>query len=160
MAIMKKYQYIFATLLLAPVVSFANVCDLAWDADNIVRLTNAYAGGQRLPLNDRDKHSLDEVTLSQVRAFSVAKERISGVVGLSPKLLICSSKEPNAFAISTENGDVVGVTIGMLKLVDGDQDMAAEIVGHEIAHHVNHHMSSSATSDSLLNILGLELIRK
>lgn len=136
--------------------ALAGVCDTTWDGDKI---TSAIAGRPnhlRVPLRDQQQR-INEVTVGQVAAFSEAKDKMSRLAGLNPKFVICDSAAPNAFAMKTSNGDVVGVTIGMMRLVDGDRDMAAAVIGHEVAHHTHNHGEAGAARDQLLGIAGLLL---
>ena len=88
-------------------------------------------------------------------AFFDAKEAISRQAGRSPSFLICESSSPNAFATNGQNGDIVGVTVGMMKLVNGDRDMAAAVIGHELGHHIKDHMSAGQSREEVLGLFGL-----
>lgn len=138
----------------APLVASAGVCDTAWDADKIVSATGGRPSFLRIPLKDKSQGA-NEVTLGQVRAFHEAKERISRAAGMSPIFLICGDSAPNAFAAPTPKGEVVGVTLGMLRMVDGDPDMAAAVIGHEFAHHVKRHSAASQSRDAVIGLIGL-----
>lgn len=95
-----------------------------------------------------------QLTARQVLAFVEAKDVIARQIGRSAKLLVCSDEMPNAFATRGKDGDVMGVTVGMLKLLDGDRDAAAMIVGHEFAHHHKSHMEAGRGRDAVIGLLG------
>jgi TPR repeat protein/Zn-dependent protease with chaperone function len=141
--------------LLAPSASLAGVCDLTWDGDAMAQKFRGRSGLMSIRLQDKNQQAVDQVSLQQVLAFQGAKERISRSAGISPKFIICSDKEPNAFAMPTQNGAVVGVTVGMLKLVDGNHDQAGYILGHEIAHHTLNHSQSAQARDAVIGLIGL-----
>ena len=141
-------------LLCAPLVAEASVCETVWDGEKIVASLSGLPSNLRIPLKDKNQNS-KEVTLAQVRAFHDAKNRISRVVGLSPAFILCGDSSPNAFAGPGPNGPVVGVTLGMLRLADGDADMAAAVIGHEFAHHVKQHGSASQTRNAVIGMIGL-----
>jgi TPR repeat protein/Zn-dependent protease with chaperone function len=150
---MKRLLFLI-TLGCAPLIANAGVCDTAWDADKIVNALSGRPSYLKIPLKDQNQGT-NEVTLAQVRAFHEAKEKIARVAGMSPNFIICGDREPNAFASPGSKGEVVGVTLGMLRLVDGDPDMAAAVIGHEIAHHVKRHGAASESRDAVIGLIGL-----
>ncbi len=149
-----KLYLVAAVLTVAPCIASAGVCDTAWEADRIVSTLSGRPSYLKIPLKDKNQNT-NEVTLAQVRAFHDAKEKIARVVGMSPTFIICGDRDPNAFASSGSKGDMVGVTLGMLRLVDGDPDMAAAIIGHEFAHHVKQHGAADQSRNAVLGIIGL-----
>lgn len=155
---MKKHS---AAILISAVVlggasciASAGVCDTAWDADKIVNTLSGRPSYLKIPLKDKNQNT-NEVTLAQVRAFHDAKEKIARAAGMSPTFIICGDRDPNAFASSGSKGEVVGVTLGMLRLADGDPDMAAAVIGHEFAHHVKRHGAASQSRDAVIGLIGL-----
>lgn len=151
---MIKRIFIAFALSCAPLVSSADVCATSWDADKIISETGGHSSYFRIPLKDKNQAS-NEVTLGQVRAFHEAKERISRASGISPIFLICDDSAPNAFAAPTPKGAVVAITLGMLRMVDGDSDMAAAVIGHEFAHHVKGHGAASKIRNTAIGLVGL-----
>lgn len=149
-----KRLLITAALICTPCIGSAGVCDVAWNADEIVSSFSDRPLYLKIPLRNNSQ-SVEEVTLAQIRAFHDAKEKIARVAGISPKFIICGDLDPNAFASSGSNGEVVGVTIGMLRLADGEPDMAAAIIGHEFAHHVKQHGAAGQSRDAVIELIGL-----
>lgn len=143
-----------AAFTLLPQLCIAGVCDITWDGDKLAENTRGRALAAPMRLLDKDKNVNAELTVAQLAAFHEAKESISRQVDRSPSYVICDSKEPNAFATKGTNGDVIGVTVGMLKLADGDRDMAAIVIGHEYAHHIKDHASEGQRNDAIIGILG------
>jgi len=141
-------------LLLFPISALAGVCDTVWDGDKLGDATRGLSLSRGIPLRNKDTVSA-EVTVGQIQAFYVAKKRISVIAILSPSFSICDSSEVNAFAGAQGNGQVVGITIGMLKLVDGNPDMAAAVIGHELAHHVKGHAAATQAREKVIGLLGL-----
>jgi len=155
---MSSFQ-IRATLALSLLWSqagFAGPCDISWDGDKIVTLIAGRNSYLSIPLKDSQQRSY-AVTVGQVQAFSEAKERISTLASSRPVFVICGDDSPNAFAGKGNNGDVVGVTTGMMRLVNGDRDMAAAVIGHEYAHHTHNHGAAGAQREQILGIAGLLL---
>jgi TPR repeat protein/Zn-dependent protease with chaperone function len=131
-------------------------CDVAWDGDKVVAAIAGRPGYLSVPLRDRQQR-VTPVTVAQIQAFNEAREKIGRVAGLSPHFVICGDGAPNAFAAKTNSGDVVGVTVGMMRLADGDSDMAAAVIGHEFAHHKHGHAEAGAARDAVLGIAGAVL---
>ena len=147
-------KIICLTLLTLPLTSIAGVCETAWDGDKIISTLSGRSSGLRIPLKDRNQ-ATNEITLGHLQAFHEAKDRISRVVGISPKFVVCGDREPNAFAISGSSGEVVAVSIGMLNLTNGDRDMAAASIGHEFAHLIKQHGANSQVRETALGVIGL-----
>ncbi len=147
---------LFAFLFAVPLVAHAGVCDTAWNVDKVVAAISGRPSYLRIPLRDKEQR-VHEVTADQIRAFHEAKERIGSAAGLSPTFIICDGASPNAFATANQNGELVGVTVGMLRMVDGDRDMAAAVLGHELAHHTKRHRESATARDAFLGLAGVLL---
>lgn len=142
-------------LLLFPVHALAGVCDISWDGDKLAANSRGRPLAAVMRLLDKNKNVNAELTVAQIQAFYEAKEAIAREAGRSPTFVVCDGQAPNAFAAKGNNGDVLGVTVGMMKLANGDRDMAASVIGHEFAHHIQNHMSSGQQRDMVLGILGL-----
>lgn len=152
----KAIRVIFALACVVPVLANASICDTAWNVDKVVAAINGRPSNLRIPLRDKEKR-IHEVTADQIRSFHEAKARISRAAGLTPDFIICDSASPNAFATANQNGALVAVTVGMLRLVDGDRDMAAAVLGHELAHHTKRHRESAASRDAFIGLAGILL---
>jgi len=150
---MKKSWFLFFVSLI-PSLTLAAVCDTAWDGDKFIDSFRGSAISRKISLQSHGTVSA-EVTVGQVQAFYEAKEKISKVVGLSPSFIICGDRDVNAFASSGGQGQVVGVTVGMLKLVDGNANMAAAVIGHEFAHHVKGHGAATQSREAIAGLFGL-----
>lgn len=138
--------------LLVPTLSYAGFCNIAWDGDKLALQSKELSG---MRLLDKDNHISAEITTAEIMAFYEAKEAISRVIGKPASFMICEDKEPNAFAGKESKSNIVGVTVGMMKLVNGDRDMAAMVIGHEYAHHVRDHASAGQDRDNFFNIIGI-----
>lgn len=146
---------LFVTLSVISVSSVASMCGVSWDGDKVAAFTHGKALGQQIRLNDSKGNELAQVTVAQIKAFHEAKDGIKQVTGRNPQFLICDDQSPNAFATkASDGGDLLGVTVGMMKMVNGDRDMAAAVIGHEYAHNIREHLSGSQTRNTVLNVLG------
>jgi predicted Zn-dependent protease len=91
---------------------------------------------------------------ARVRAVG---QRVITAAGLSDRpwdYVVFLDEAPNAFVMP---GGHVGVTVGLLDLVDNDDQLAAVIgheAGHVVAHHAAERYSQQSTSKILLGIAG------
>lgn len=132
----------------------AEICDTGWDGD---KLALSIAGRLDDDLVSIAGDTLEPVELKagQIWAFFEAKYRLSRALEFGPTLVVCDGEQPNAFAISGERQRIIGVTVGMLRLLDGDVGMAAAVVGHEFAHHTLGHHAESQSRDTAIGIAAL-----
>lgn len=140
--------------VLAPILAWAGPCDITWDGDAIARNVRGRGLIEGIRLLGPDKSVYVVLTGAQILAVAEAKNEISRQLGRSPSLIFCSDKAPNAFAMNTAQGDVVGVTVGLATLINGDRDMAAFVIGHEYAHLVLGHMAAAEQRRALLSLFG------
>jgi predicted Zn-dependent protease len=91
---------------------------------------------------------------ARVRAVG---QRVVAAAGLADRpwdYVVFLDEAPNAFVMP---GGHVGVTVGLLDLVDNDDQLAAVIgheAGHVVAHHAAERASQSTTSKLLLGVVG------
>ena len=108
---------------------------MLWKASDISQRSETYI---RLTHNNE---TLATVETSTIRKLVETKERIEKAAGVGyAELVIATGDEPNAFAGNHPKlGRVVGINVGMLKLIGTDWDGYAAIIGHEYAHHALNH---------------------
>jgi TPR repeat protein len=143
-----------AVIAMCPTLACAGPCDLTWDGEALAHNARGRNPALGMRLLDTNKRVVAELTGAQVLAISEAKDAIAEELGRSPSLVFCSDKAPNAFATNTPNGEVVGVTVGLARLMNGDRDMAAMVIGHEYAHLVLGHLAAAEQRRELLALLG------
>jgi len=145
-------------LLLLPLLSsFAAqaTCDTSWDGDEIVASIQGHALASRVRLLDKRNNTYVELTVAQVMAFQEAREAVARQLNRTPAFMFCADSFPNAWAMKTDKGEIVGVTVGMMQMVDGDRDMAAIVIGHEYTHLVLDHAGANQSREEVLNMVGL-----
>ncbi len=152
-----SFQVLLSLLFLGnTLIASAGICDRTWDAGKLMQISQANSLDYALQLkNQAATETVDTITVAQFQAFYEANQAIVKTTNLMPTFIICDNQDPNAFAMGTNQGMVVGVTLGLLKLVDGDRDMAAQVLGHEYTHHIKGHRANAQVRDSVLNLLGL-----
>jgi TPR repeat protein/Zn-dependent protease with chaperone function len=143
-----------AVIAVCPTFARAGPCDVTWDGEALAHSAQGRSPALETRLLDNNKNVVAELTGAQILAITEAKAAIAKELGRSPSLLFCSDKAPNAFAVKTPNGEVVGVTIGLATLIDGDRDMAAFVIGHEYGHLVLGHQAAAEQRRALLTLLG------
>jgi len=102
----------------------------------------------------KSKVSPDKAANARVRAVG---QRVVNAAGLGDRpwdYAVFEDASPNAFVLP---GGHVGVTTGLLHIVDNDDQLAAVIgheTGHVVAHHAAERQSQNMTSSLLLGVLG------
>ncbi|CAN5312771.1 M48 family metallopeptidase [soil metagenome] len=100
------------------------------------------------------KVSPDKTATARVRAVGQRVVDAAGLGGRPWDYAVFEDTAPNAFVLP---GGHVGVTTGLIKLVDNDDQLAA-VIGHEAGHVVAHHAaereSQTVASSVLLTVLG------
>jgi TPR repeat protein len=152
--IVARAALVTAVIALCPSFVCAGPCDLTWDGEKVAQIARGRNPALGTQLLGNNKQVVAELTGAQILAISEAKDAIASELGRSPSLLFCSDEAPNAFAMNTPNGEVVGVTIGLAKLMNGDRDMAAMVIGHEYAHLVLGHLAAAEQRREFLTLLG------
>jgi len=90
-----------------------------------------------------------------MQKLMLAHLRIGRSAGIQSELYIVGGEEPNAFAGVINNGQrVIGVNMGMVRLIGDDTDEYAALIGHEAAHWAKGHVVAGQTRTSTLNALG------
>jgi TPR repeat protein/Zn-dependent protease with chaperone function len=138
-----RYLVFILVLLVSP-LSFAEVCKHIVDGDKLVSALSKRNPREVISL-DKNKN-FSNFQNNHLQVFYDAKEKMQRVANLSPKFIVCGDSAPNAFAMRKDGEDIVGVTLGMVNMINGDPDMAAAVMGHEFAHHTLNHRDSMQTS--------------
>jgi predicted Zn-dependent protease len=103
----------------------------------------------------QSKVSSDEAATARVRAVGQRVVEAAGLGGRPWDYAVFEDTAPNAFVLP---GGHVGVTSGLLELVDNDDQLAAVIgheAGHVVAHHAAERQSQTVASGLVLGVLGV-----
>lgn len=101
------------------------------------------------------KVSPDKAANVRVRAVGQRVVEAAGLGGRPWDYAVFEDTAPNAFVLP---GGHVGVTTGLLKIVDNDDQLAAVIgheAGHVVAHHAAERQSQNLTTGLVLGVLGV-----
>ena len=150
---MRHLAFIF--LFLFSTLSFAEICQHIVDGDKLVSALSKRNPKEVINL-DKNKN-FSNFQNNHLQVFYDAKEKIQRVANLSPKFIVCGDNAPNAFAMRKDGEDVVGVTLGMVNMINGDPDMAAAVMGHEFAHHTLNNRDSMQTIYYITNFISANM---
>jgi predicted Zn-dependent protease len=95
--------------------------------------------------------TLPTKTLQQIM---LAHLRIARSANVQTELFVVEGEEPNAFAGLHAGQKIIGINVGMLKLLGDDIDAYAALLGHEAAHWAKGHIDAGQLRSSTLNALG------
>lgn len=143
-----------ALLLLA---GCATQAPLTWNADKIAANRSTYTR-----LNDAKGETIATVSTERARRLIAIKNRIVAASSQPADLLVMSGKEPNAMSTRGKNGrPIIAVNLGMMDLLQNDDDAYAAVIGHELAHLVLGHgtirKQREDTRQGISSILGTVL---
>ena len=102
----------------------------------------------------KSRVSPDKAANARVKAVGQRVVEAAGLGGRPWDYAVFEDASPNAFVLP---GGHVGVTTGLLKIVDNDDQLAAVIgheAGHVVAHHAAERQSQQAASSLVLTVLG------
>ena len=89
-----------------------------------------------------------------IQELMLAHIRISRSANVQSELYIVDGDAPNAFTGMNNGQRIIGISIGMVKLVGGETNEYAALLGHEAAHWAKGHADAGRTRTSTLNALG------
>jgi predicted Zn-dependent protease len=89
-----------------------------------------------------------------IQEMMLAHIRINRAANVQSELYIFDGHEPNAFAGVVNGQRVIGINIGMVKLIGGEANEYAALIGHEAAHWAKGHVESGQTRSNTLNAIG------
>lgn len=111
--------------------AYAN-CDKGWEATTLARTSSNH-------LLVSDKNIQHGISAGLMSTLVDVHKRINVSSGMYTRLIICNAEETNAFAWKAGNANMIGITLGMIKLLGTDSDAYASLIGHENAHLVFNH---------------------
>ena len=141
---------LFVTLVLVAGASLASTP--MWDARKLV-YEHGRSGSTSLVSQGKPVATVDR---SKVAQFVEIVDKIGPQYGLRPDIVIFPGSAPNAFATRNKAGlPVIGVNPAMLDVAQGDADMVATVVGHELAHLQLNHIDEARSREAAVNIIAI-----
>lgn len=90
-----------------------------------------------------------------IQDMFLAHTRISRTANVESELYIAAGDDPNAFAGPDATGrNIMGINVGMVKLVGADASVYAALIGHEAAHLAKGHGTSGRMRANTLDLIG------
>jgi predicted Zn-dependent protease len=116
--------------------------------DMVLRQTSA------VHLRDRNEQIVATLPAKTLQQIMLAHLRISRSANVQTELFIVEGDQANAFAGVEAGQRIIGINIGMVKLLGNDIDAYAALLGHEAAHWAKGHIDAGQLRASTLNALG------
>jgi len=145
---MKKF--IFAILCLISAGCAMGQSKLYWRVKDMVLLQ-----GPALDLANPSQKILITVPTKTMQEIMLAHLRISRTAGMPSEFYIVDGEEPNAFAGIVNGQRVTAISLGMVKLINGDIHEYAALIGHEVAHWANGHVDTGRIRSVGLSAAGV-----
>jgi len=144
----------FMPLLLLCMVFLTTGCSLgrqtlAWRVKDVV-LTQTPA----LSLQGHDEQIIVTLPTKTLQQMMLAHIRIGRSANVQAELFIVDGEDPNAFAGLHAGQRIIGIKVGMVKLIGDDADEYAALIGHEAAHWAKGHVDSGQVRTNTLNAVG------
>jgi Zn-dependent protease with chaperone function len=111
--------------------------------------------GPTIELANPQQKTLLSITAKTLQEIMLVHLRMSRTAGVPSELYIVDGDEPNAFAGMINGYKVTGINLAMIKLIDGDIDEYAALIGHEVAHWAKGHGAGGKTRSHTLNAVGM-----
>ncbi|MBU3628523.1 M48 family metallopeptidase [Polynucleobacter sp. AP-Reno-20A-A9] len=122
-----------------------------WDLRQIANSSN-----QISYLNRPDSSVYETLKVEDAKSVVAVANAIGRNSGIRPTLFLLESSELNAGATFNKDGKpIIIINKPMMDLIKDDPDMAAALLGHEMAHLYLRHPGATAGADAAGSILGL-----
>jgi predicted Zn-dependent protease len=146
---MEKFAVFILTFILAGCAMHRG--QLAWRVKDVV-----LEKGPTVEFYKPDRQVALTIPIRTVQEMMLVHLRISRTAGVPSELYIVDGDEPNAFATIVNNGQrMIGINVGMVKLIGGDANEYAALIGHEAAHWAKGHVDAGKTRTNTLNAIGM-----
>lgn len=143
-------RFIFAMVLLVFAGCSIQRHKLYWRVKDVV-----LERGPAVKLYKTENHLALTIPTRTIQEMMLAHLRISRSANVHSELYIVDGDEPNAFAGVVHNGQrVIGINLGMVKLIGGDTHEYAALIGHETAHWAKGHVDSGELRSNTLSAIG------
>lgn len=106
-------------------------------------------------LRKQNGSSYSVLTRSDLELIVTTVDKFSLLSGIYPKILLQESNELNAFAGIKDGSPVMIFNKPMYDILIKDKDVAAAVIGHEMAHLYLDHGSKRMSTANLINTIGL-----
>jgi predicted Zn-dependent protease len=126
------FKLIFKTVSLCifTIQSHAETPTYSWLVSDLLRSPQ-----EQIKLKDEQDRLLQTISTKQIVYLYAAMNSITEVAETQAEFIIITGILPNAFAGLTEDGNnFIAINFAMLDILDTNMNMAAALIGHELAH--------------------------
>ena len=154
---MKTSNPIILCLLLLLSGCATTPAPMIWDANKIAASRATY-----LRLNDSKGETIATIETARARRLIAIKDKLVAASSQPADLLVMSGKEPNAMSTRSKDGrPLIAVNVGMIDMLQNDDDAYAAVLGHELAHLALDHGAArkqrEGTRQGISSVLGAAL---
>ena len=148
------HKQMFMSQLLFWLVLLTMGCSLGRDKlgwrvrDMVLRQTSV------VNLRDFNENIVVTLPTKALQQMMLAHFRIARSANIQAELFIVDGVEPNAFAGFHAGQRIIGINVGMMKLIGDEADEYAALIGHEAAHWAKGHVDSGQLRANTLNAVG------
>jgi len=143
---MKKFVLVFLSLFSAGCAAQGK---LYWRAKDFV-----LDRGPTVRLQNPKEQVVLTIPTRTIQEMTLAHLRINRAANIQTDLYLVEGDEPNAFATYAHHQRVIGINLGMVKMIGDDVHEYAALIGHEAAHWAKGHVDSAQTRTHTLNAIG------
>ena len=124
---------------------YAETPNYSWRVSDLAR-----SPVEKIELRNKQDRIIKIVSAKQMTYLHTAMSGIAEATEINAEFIIVDGELANAFAFSREKGQsYVAINFGMLDILDTNLDMAAALIGHELAHIKLKHSEISKKSVAL-----------
>ncbi len=125
-----RFLGLFLCLTLGTKIHAANELGYSWKISELAR-----SPVEDIQLRDKQNRKIQIISAQQMVYLYAAMTGLAEVSEIQAEFLITDGEFPNAFAGMDKNGrGVVAINFAMLDVLGTDLNMAAGLIGHELAH--------------------------
>ncbi len=128
----------------------AQTTKVVWRVKDVVLSADPEIG-----LEGRNGEVMHMMATRTLQQMMLAHIRISRSASVQSEFYLTDGDEPNAFAGPDINGrNIIGINLGMVKLIGDDVNAYAALIGHESAHLAKGHADASRLRANTLDLFG------
>jgi predicted Zn-dependent protease len=144
---MKPFIFALMLAMLTGCSTLTSSGNVAW---RVREMALAPTSTSTVTLYGPDEKVLLVMDKQTVQRLLLAHFRITRSAGIQAELFIVEGEEPNAFAGALNGRPMIAINIAMVRLIGGNIDEFAALLGHEAAHWAKGHIDSSQARSSTI----------
>lgn len=105
-------------------------------------------------LRGRSEQIVWTIPTRTIQEMTLAHLRINRAANIQSDLYIVEGDEPNAFATFVNGQRVIGINLGMVRMIGSEVNEYAALISHEAAHWAKGHVDAGQTRTHTINAIG------